>query len=142
VKEAALDLDTWVQRHGRTWRQKDDEAVASLFTEGATYASHPLQPPHRGRDGIRAYWRSATADQEDLDLRFGEPVVSENGRRAAVEWWATMRDGDWAARQGAADDRLRSLKVPSWTCHRCEVTERPRGIRCSRRRYQRRGESK
>ena len=90
-----MDLDTWVQRHGRAWRQKDDEAVASLFTEGATYASHPLQPPHRGRDGIRAYWRSATADQEDLDLRFGEPVVSENGRRAAVEWWATMRDGDW-----------------------------------------------
>jgi ketosteroid isomerase-like protein len=101
-----LDIDIWVERYGQAWREKDDEAVAALFTEGATYASHPLQAPHQGRDGIRAYWRRATADQEDLDLCFGEPVVSEDGRRAAVEWWVTMRDGDWAARQGAEDDRL------------------------------------
>ena len=33
-------------------------------------------------------------------------MVSENGRRAVVEWWATMRDGDWAATQGSEDDRL------------------------------------
>jgi SnoaL-like domain len=80
--------------------------VAALFTEGATYASHPLQAPHRGHDGIRAYWSQATAHQEDLDLRFGKPVVSADGRHAAVEWWATIRDGYWAARQGAEDDRL------------------------------------
>ena len=101
-----MDIHTWVECYGRAWREKDDEAVAALFTEGATYASHPLQSPHRGREGIRAYWRHATADQEQLDLRFGEPVVSPDGRRAAVEWWATMRDGDWAARQGSEDDRL------------------------------------
>jgi hypothetical protein len=39
-----------------------------------------------GREGIRAYWRRATADQEQLVLRFGEPVVSADGGRAAVEW--------------------------------------------------------
>jgi ketosteroid isomerase-like protein len=101
-----VNIDTWVERYGRAWREKDDEAVADLFTEGATYASHPLQPPHRGRDGIRAYWRRATADQEELDLRFGEPVVSADGKRAAVEWWAQMRDEGWAAGEGAEDDRL------------------------------------
>lgn len=45
-------------------------------------------------------------DLEDLDLRFGKLAVSEDKRRAAVEWWATMRDGGWAARQGAEYDRL------------------------------------
>ncbi len=28
------------------------------------------------------------------------------GRRAAVEWWATMLDGEWAAREEAEDDWL------------------------------------
>jgi ketosteroid isomerase-like protein len=71
-----MDIGSWVERYGRAWREKDDEAVAVLFAEGALYVSHPLPPPHRGREGIRAYWRRATADQEGLDLRFGEPVVS------------------------------------------------------------------
>jgi hypothetical protein len=34
-------------------------------------------------------WRerdAATADQEEIDLRFGTPIVA--GSRAAVEWWA------------------------------------------------------
>lgn len=106
AKEASMDIRSWVERYGRAWREKDDEAVAVLFAEGALYVSHPLRPPHRGREGIRAYWRRATADQEGLDLRFGEPVVSADGRRAAVEWWATMRDGGWAAAEGAGDDGL------------------------------------
>lgn len=93
-----MDIHTWVECYGRAWREKDDEAVAALFTEGATYASHPLQSPHRGREGIRAYWRRATADQADLVLRFGEPVLSPGARRAAA----------WADEEKAEDDRLRS----------------------------------
>lgn len=108
AKEASMDIRSWVERYGRAWREKDDEAVAVLFAEGALYVSHPLRPPHRGREGIRAYWRRATADQEGLDLRFGEPVVSADGRRAAVEWWATMRDGGWAAAEGAGTTDSRS----------------------------------
>ena len=99
-----MDIDSWVEAYGRAWREKDDEAVGALFTEGALYVSHPLEPPHRGSDGIRAYWRRATGTQEDLVLRFGEPVL--DGRRAAVEWWATMRDAEWAAGEGTDDDRL------------------------------------
>jgi hypothetical protein len=46
-----------------------------------------------GTSAIRDYWRQATERQEDLDLRFGTPVVA--GNRAAVEWWAQMRsDGE------------------------------------------------
>jgi SnoaL-like domain len=50
-------------------------------------------PPHRGSEQIRRYWQRATLTQRDLDLRFGQPIVA--GNRAAVEWWAVMRDADW-----------------------------------------------
>jgi uncharacterized protein (TIGR02246 family) len=86
-------VDTWIARYGKAWRDKDVDGVAELFTEDATYAAHPLQPPHRGRAGIRAYWRQVTATQEDVDLSFGRPII--DGNRVAVEWWATMKDPEW-----------------------------------------------
>ncbi|WP_158587894.1 nuclear transport factor 2 family protein [Actinomadura logoneensis] len=86
-------IDTWIERYGRAWHDKDADGVAELFTEDATYAAHPVKEPHRGRAAIRAYWRQATATQSDLRLHFGRPVV--DGDRVAVEWWATMDDPDW-----------------------------------------------
>lgn len=101
-----MNIDSWVAAYGRAWREKDDRAVGELFSEDATYASHTLCPPHRGREAVRAYWRRATVGQEDLDLRFGEPMVSAGGRRAAVEWWATMRDEEWAAEEGRPGEAI------------------------------------
>jgi ketosteroid isomerase-like protein len=80
----------WIQDYGDAWRRKDSEAVAELFTEGAVYRSSPLRPPTVGRAAIEDYWRQSTSTQEDLELRFGQPVV--HGNRVVVEWWATMRD--------------------------------------------------
>jgi ketosteroid isomerase-like protein len=80
----------WITDYGDAWRRKDAEAVAALFTKEAVYRSAPLRPPTVGRDAIRDYWANATATQEDLDLRFGEPIV--HGNRVVVEWWAQMRD--------------------------------------------------
>src|SRR5918998_5151789 len=95
-----IDVREWVAAYGRAWREKDDRALSGLFREYALYRSGPTREPHRGREAIHSYWRRATAGQEDLDLRFGKPVVSADGRRAAVEWWATMRDEEWAAGEG------------------------------------------
>jgi ketosteroid isomerase-like protein len=64
--------------------------VIALFSEDAVYRSSPFRPPTVGGDAIRDYWTGATSTQEDLSLRFGEPVVQSN--KVAVEWWATMRD--------------------------------------------------
>jgi ketosteroid isomerase-like protein len=80
----------WIEDYAEAWRRRDPEAAAGLFAEDAVYRSSPFRPPTVGGAGIRDYWASATATQEDLDLRFGEPVV--HGTRVAVEWWATMRD--------------------------------------------------
>ncbi|MDL4817358.1 nuclear transport factor 2 family protein [Actinomadura opuntiae] len=88
-----IDVGAWVDRYRRAWATKDDEGIVDLFTPDAVYRSNPLAEPHVGRAAIAAYWRKATRTQQDLDLRFGAPVVE--GDRATVEWWATMRDDDW-----------------------------------------------
>jgi uncharacterized protein (TIGR02246 family) len=85
-----MDVHAWIEAYGRAWRDGDDAAAADLFTEDGLYRSHPFREPHRGREAIRAYWRSATSAQQDLAVRFGEPIVA--GNRAAVEWWATIRE--------------------------------------------------
>jgi uncharacterized protein (TIGR02246 family) len=86
-------VEIWIERYGRAWRDKDVDGVAELFTADATYAAHPTEEPHRGRAGIRAYWRQVTATQSDVDLRFGQAVM--DGDRVAVEWWAVMNDPEW-----------------------------------------------
>jgi len=80
----------WIEDYADAWRRGDDELVGELFTEDGVYRSSPLRPATVGRASIREYWRNAIASQENLDLRFGEPVV--HGNRVVVEWWAVMRD--------------------------------------------------
>jgi uncharacterized protein (TIGR02246 family) len=84
----------WIARYAQAWRDKDAKAVTKLFTEDAIYRSSPTAAAHVGSTAIATYWRSATAGQSELDLRFGTPVVA--GNRVAVEWWATMRDPGWS----------------------------------------------
>jgi hypothetical protein len=81
----------WIDAYGDAWRHGDDEAVADLFTADAVYTSQPFRPPLAGVEEIRDYWRRSTSTQEEVDVRFGEPMVVRN--RVAVEWWARMRDG-------------------------------------------------
>jgi ketosteroid isomerase-like protein len=108
-------VDAWLEGYRRAWEEADTPAVLGLFTEDATYRSHPLRPVHAGHDGIAAYWTQATADQRDVRVRLGDPVV--DGDRVGVEWWTTMRaGGDPLTLVGvlllafAADGRCRALR--------------------------------
>jgi predicted ester cyclase len=87
------DLRAWLESYAKAWDEHDADGVTALFTESGIYRSAPFRPAHEGRDAIRRYWLEEPQRHEQLDLRFGSPVVS--GRRAAVEWWATMlQDGE------------------------------------------------
>jgi ketosteroid isomerase-like protein len=83
-------VQEWIEAYGEAWRRGDDAALGDLFTEDAVYRSDPFRPPRVGLDSIREYWRDVTSAQEQLDLRFGDPIVV--GNRVVVEWWAAMRD--------------------------------------------------
>lgn len=82
----------WARRYGRAWEQADEEQLASLFTEGASYRSSPFREPFLGLAEIRSYWRRGAGTQRDVTVRMGRPFV--DGDRVAVEWWTTMVDPD------------------------------------------------
>ena len=95
-----MNAADWIEAYRRAWVGRDPEAAVALFTEDAVYRSSPFREPSVGSDGIREYWARATSTQEELDLRFGEPVAE--GDKVVVEWWAIMRDeGEWVTLPGA-----------------------------------------
>ena len=85
-----MDTNEWIERYRVAWENADADAAAGLFTEDATYRSNPFRPPHRGREGIRAYWSSVTASQSNTKVAMGNPVREAN--RMVVEWWTQMDD--------------------------------------------------
>lgn len=83
----------WAQRYEAAWRALDAGAIAELFSDDATYRSHPLRAPHLGRAGVLEYTSEALAAEESPDPRVA--VVAAAGPCAAVEYRAlTTQDGD------------------------------------------------
>jgi hypothetical protein len=91
VGSAHRNVMAWLEGYRRAWVRRDPDAAAALFTRDAVYQEQAFEPAYVGRDAIRGYWATVTATQSDIELRYGVPVVER--RRAAVEWWANLRDG-------------------------------------------------
>jgi ketosteroid isomerase-like protein len=85
-----MSVQEWIDAYGRAWETRDADAAAAIFTPDSIYRDHPLGPPHVGQDGVRSYWANVTSTQDQVKVRFGTPVASADGDRAAVEWWVTM----------------------------------------------------
>ncbi|HVW18475.1 MAG TPA: nuclear transport factor 2 family protein [Solirubrobacteraceae bacterium] len=86
-------MDEWIAGYGRAWEERDADAAAALFTEDALYRDNPYGEAHVGHDGVRAYWAGVTSTQDAVKVRFGEPIVAADERKAAVEFWVTMLNG-------------------------------------------------
>src|SRR2546422_976684 len=85
-----LAVSRWVRNYTKAWLKKDAKAITSLFTEDATYHSHPFRPVTQGRKSILHYTLGALDVEQIYEVRFGKPVVE--GSRAAVEYWTTMKE--------------------------------------------------
>jgi SnoaL-like domain len=83
---AAKWADTWK----RCWESLEREPIVALYADSITYSSEPFREPYRGRDGVRAYLDLAFGEESDVRAWYGEPVV--DGDRAAVSWWAALRE--------------------------------------------------
>jgi hypothetical protein len=110
-----MKLADWIEGYRRAWVERDPQAAAALFTEGASYRSSPFVEPNLGQKGVVAYWTQATSTQADVEVEMGEPLV--DGNHAAVEWWTRMRaDGDEITLVGclllrfASDGRCEDLR--------------------------------
>jgi nuclear transport factor 2 (NTF2) superfamily protein len=88
-----MTVNEWIAGYRLAWEARDPNAAAELFSADSTYRSNIFEEPHRGQDGVRAYWESVTASQTDVRVLMGRPVVE--GRRVTVEFWTNMRvDGE------------------------------------------------
>lgn len=85
--ETARAARRWADEWGRGWREHDLGRIAALYADGAVFRSAPFREPQ----GPRAFAEWAFADEDAVECRFGEPVVS--GDRAIVEYWAVVTSG-------------------------------------------------
>jgi SnoaL-like protein len=85
-----LIVNRWVRNYSKAWLKKDAKAIASLFSEDASYHSHPFRPVNQGKKSILDYALGALDVEEVHAVRFGKPIVE--GSRAAVEYWTTMKE--------------------------------------------------
>jgi ketosteroid isomerase-like protein len=83
-----VNHEQWLDGYRRAWIERDADGAAALFTDDALYREKAFDPPFVGRDAIRGYWSTVTQGQQDVELRYGTPVVQ--GHRVAVEWWANL----------------------------------------------------
>ncbi|MGW1029403.1 nuclear transport factor 2 family protein [Streptomyces sp. NPDC002577] len=65
------------------WAGHDVEAILALYADGCVHRSMPFREPHRGRDALADYLRWSFADERPLDVRFGPPLIGEDGLAVA-----------------------------------------------------------
>ena len=85
---SSVDVQKWLDAYRGAWHDRDPDAAAALFAPGARYHDQPYQEPYRGPEGVHEYWTKVTSTQDEVNLRWGAPLVV--GDRAAVEWWVTL----------------------------------------------------
>jgi hypothetical protein len=85
-----MDAETaarrWADTWSRAWPRRDAEAIVALYGDTVVYRSPAFRQPDLGLAGVRRYLSEQLPAEENIECRFGQPIVS--GGRAAVEWWA------------------------------------------------------
>ncbi len=80
----------WAGTWRRCWESGDVDGIVALYAPDAVLVSEPFRAPVHRPDGVRGYVARAFADESEVRAWFGEPIVA--GDRAAVEWWAALRE--------------------------------------------------
>lgn len=73
------------------WERQDPALIVTIFTEDATYAERAFEEPHRGHDGIAAYWNDKVVGDES-DIRCKLLSLYLDGDTAIAEWEAEFAD--------------------------------------------------
>lgn len=78
-----MELGAWIEAYGRAWETGDEELMATLFTDDASYRSSPFREPFRGHDEMRAYWRRNAGTQRDKRVRRAAPSSRATASRSS-----------------------------------------------------------
>lgn len=85
-----MTVQDWIDQLEARWKDRDPQAIATLFTEKASYHQGPFGDPHIGQEAIAEHWAATLSRQQDPVIGFGPPLVAAD--RAAVEWWCVLHD--------------------------------------------------
>jgi len=77
----------FVESYGRTWERWDVSAWVDLFTDEIVYVDHPTQKTVVGKSALASYIRGEAAEQGEVSVRMGLPVI--DGDHVAAEFWVT-----------------------------------------------------
>jgi ketosteroid isomerase-like protein len=91
------DAAAFVEGYGRTWERWDVSGFVALFSDDVVYVAHATQETVVGRTALASYLRKEEAEQGEVGVRMGSPVI--DGDRVAAEFWVTgTRGGEaWTA---------------------------------------------
>ncbi|GAA3841107.1 nuclear transport factor 2 family protein [Streptomyces phyllanthi] len=67
----------------RAWAAHDVDALLELYAEDCVHRSMPFRAPHRGRAELAAYLRWSFTGERVADVRFGPPVIGQDGLAVA-----------------------------------------------------------
>lgn len=80
----------WAEAWQSGWEALDPERILACYADGALLSTEPYREPYRGRAGVRDYVTKVFGQEADPRVWLSQPFV--DGNRAAISWWASLRE--------------------------------------------------
>ena len=80
----------WAEAWKQGWEALDPEPIMARYAPNAVHFTQPFREPSRDAGDVRAYVERVFQEEEDPRVWIGEPIV--DGDRAAIPWWASLRE--------------------------------------------------
>lgn len=80
----------WADAWRQGWEALDPEPILARCAPDALLSTQPFREPYPGIDGVREYVTHALSEEEDPRVWMSEPIV--DGDRAAISWWASLKE--------------------------------------------------
>ncbi len=90
VVDAREAANLWAKAWKEGWEALDPEPVMARYAPHAVHFTEPFREPSTDATDVRAYVERVFAEEEDPRVWIGEPIV--DGDRAAISWWASLRE--------------------------------------------------
>jgi ketosteroid isomerase-like protein len=101
-REAAV---AFVEGYGAAWERWDVEGFVDLFAEEVVYVAHAIEETVVGSAALASYVRKEAAEQGQVSVHMGSPVVEAD--RVVAEFWVTAtKDNEQATIVGCFIARL------------------------------------
>jgi hypothetical protein len=80
------DFQMWLDKLGKTWVEKDPDAVLNLFDQTIKYFENVLDEPYIGKEKVYDLWKVVPENQRDIS--FDGEILMTKGNIAIANWKA------------------------------------------------------